>query len=113
MGQSIEPVQESAAKLMQSGIGQLHLRLDPGCPRDAVAGCLSGYVVEQRRLSDPGLVANQQRRASPFTQVADDAVELGGLTMPPDQLTHVHHERDPSRQFPAVPEVRRLIEYAS
>ena len=51
----LEPVEQRPAQLMQTGEGQLHVRLDPHRPDDGGIRRRRDQVVQQRRLSDPGL----------------------------------------------------------
>jgi hypothetical protein len=66
---------------MQSGERQLHLGLNPGDPRDAEAGRLLSAVVQERRLTDARLAADDQHRALAATDILQEPVErlsLGG-----------------------------------
>jgi hypothetical protein len=60
---------------MQSGERQLHLGLDAGDPGDAKSGCLSSAVVQEGRLADARLAADDQNRALAATDVVQQAVE--------------------------------------
>src|SRR5215216_5603279 len=60
---------------MQSGERQLHLGLDPGDPRDAETGCLPCAVVQERRLTDARLAADDQDRAVAGADVLQQPVE--------------------------------------
>src|SRR5215211_205755 len=60
---------------MQAGERQLHLGLDPGDPRDAETGCLPRAVMQQRRLADARLAADDQDRALAGPDVLQQPVE--------------------------------------
>jgi hypothetical protein len=60
---------------MQSGERQLHLGLNPGDPRDAEAGRLPSAVVQESRLADARLAADDQDRALAAANVCRQPVE--------------------------------------
>ena len=60
---------------MQPGERQLHLGLDAGDPRDAEAGRLPRAVVQERRLADARLPADDQDRALAAADVLQQPVE--------------------------------------
>ena len=62
-GQAIEPVQHRRAQLVQPGEGELHLRLGAARPDDTTSRRASLQVVQQRRLADPRLAAQDQNLA--------------------------------------------------
>src|SRR5215207_5147757 len=70
-----EPTQHRRAELMQSGERQLDLGLDPGDPRDAETGCLPRAVMQERRLADARLAADDQDRALAGADVLQQPVE--------------------------------------
>jgi hypothetical protein len=55
--QAVQAVQERSAELVQSGVGQLHLGLSTGQPRNAATAGARFEVVEQRRLAYAGLAS--------------------------------------------------------
>ena len=72
---SVEPVEHRRAELMQPRERQLHLGLDAGEPRDAEARRLPGAMVQQRRLADARLAADDQHRALAAAHVLQQPVE--------------------------------------
>ena len=74
-GQCLEPVEHRRAQLMQAGEGELHLGLDARDPGDAALRGLLGDVLQQRRLADPGLAAQDQHRALPRADALQQAVQ--------------------------------------
>jgi hypothetical protein len=62
-GQSVESVEHRRAQLVKPGERELHLRLDARDPGDATLRGPLGDVVQQRRLADPRLTAQQQHCA--------------------------------------------------
>ena len=66
--QSFHVAERGTKKLVQAGERQLRLRLDPASSEDAhVAGSLP-RILEQRRLADPGLSAQNERAAPRSTR---------------------------------------------
>jgi hypothetical protein len=74
-----EPAEHRRAELMQSRERQLHLGLDPGDPRDPEAGRLTRAVVQQGRLADTCLPADDQDRTLAAAHVLQQPVELLAL----------------------------------
>ena len=74
-GQCLEPVEHGRAQLMQPGEGELHLRLDARDPCDATLRGPLGDVLQQRRLADPRLAAQDLHRALPRADPLQLAVQ--------------------------------------
>ena len=85
LGKRAEPVEHRRAELMQPRERQLHLGLDAGDPRDAKAGRLPGAVVQERRLADARLAADDQHRALAAADVLQQPVERLTLAGAPQQ----------------------------
>ena len=71
---SIEPVEHRRAELVQRREGQLHLGLDAGDPRDTEARRLPGAMVQEGRLADARLAADDQDG----TLAAPDVLQAAG-----------------------------------
>ena len=80
-----EPTEHRRAELMQSRERQLHLGLDPGDPGDAEARRLPSAMVQQRRLADARLAADDQHCALPAADVLQQPVERLALAGSPQQ----------------------------
>ena len=63
-GQLVHLLQVRPAELVQAGVGELDLGLDADGPADPAAGRAVEDVLQQRRLADPGLAAQNQRPGS-------------------------------------------------
>jgi hypothetical protein len=85
IGQAVESIEEGTADLVQSGVGELHLGLSTGRPRNAVITSAGFEVVEQGRLADPGLASHDEHLALPGAGARDQTVEGGTLAMPAEQ----------------------------
>ena len=73
--QRLQTVGQRRAQVMQTGERELHLRLHAGRPCDATSGGLPGDVFQQRRLADPRLAAQHQRRALADSDALQQPVE--------------------------------------
>ena len=85
LGKRVEPAEHRRAELMQPRERQLHLGLDPGDPRDAEARRLPRAVVQERRLADARLAAEDQHRALAAAHVLQQPVERLALAGSPQQ----------------------------
>ena len=79
--QPLEPVEQRRAQLMQAGERQLHLGLHPAARATVRSGRGRDEVLEQRRLADPGLAAQDQRAALAPAE-RRDATRPAGRTRP-------------------------------
>src|SRR5262249_6706843 len=71
LGQSLPQIEHRRAELMEACVRELHLVLDPCRSRDATPGSALHDVVQERRLADAGLAADDQDLAvtrSPLLQ---------------------------------------------
>jgi hypothetical protein len=82
---SAAPVEHRRAELMQSRERQLHLGLDAGDARDAKARRLPSAVVQEGRLADARLPAEDQHRALAAADVLQQPVERLTLAGSPHQ----------------------------
>lgn len=64
---------------MQARVRELHLRLDADGTRDAKPGRSLREKVQQRRLANPGLAAQDQHRALPCTDARQQPFQRGAL----------------------------------
>ena len=74
-----------SAQLMETGVGQLHLRLHPHRPDDRQIRRRRDQVFQQRRLPDPSLAAQHQRLALAAADRRDQVVEQRALARPATQ----------------------------
>jgi hypothetical protein len=84
-GQPPEPVEHRRAQLVQSGERELHLRLDARRPRDAAPRGAPGGVLQQRRLADPRLAAQDQHPALTGPDALHQTVQRLALAPPAEQ----------------------------
>ena len=92
--QRVDPVEQRAAELMETGVSELHLRLDPHRSENGQVRRRPDQVLEQRRLADPSLTAHHQRGTLSPADRTDQRVEQRALVGPTEQ------SRLP--QFPSV-----------
>jgi hypothetical protein len=78
----LEPVEQWPAQLVQTGEGQLHVRLHALRPEDRHVRSRHDQVVQQRGLPDPGLAPHHQRPALAAVDRRDQIVEQGALARP-------------------------------
>ena len=81
--QPVELAEHRRAQLMQPGERELHLRLNPRDPGDATLRGPLGDVLQQRRLADPRLAAQDLHRALPRTDALQLAVQCLALDASP------------------------------
>jgi hypothetical protein len=72
-------IQHGGAELMETAVGQLHLRLDADCPRNMPATDPVGYVAQQRTLADAGLPAQDHDLAVIGEHIGQEPVEFIAL----------------------------------
>jgi hypothetical protein len=60
-GKPRSPIEQRCAQLLQAGVRQLHLRLNPHRPNDGQLRRRLDQVLQQRRLPDPSLPSQNQR----------------------------------------------------
>src|SRR5439155_9660316 len=72
-------------ELEQAGERDLGLRFDPAGAQDAHALRPPGGVLEQRRLSDPGLADEDEHAASAGARIREDPFERLPLPIPTEQ----------------------------
>ena len=95
-GQRVQELQHRRAELLQPGVSELHLRLRARRSHDAAAGRLVHQILQQRRLTDPCLPAQDEHRASSRAQASQQLIQRFALATPPEQLAAritVCHER--------------------
>jgi hypothetical protein len=95
-GQSLKPVQQRRAQLVQPGEGQLHLRLHTGCTRDAAPCHLGDKVIQQGGFADARLTAYHQRCTVAGTNSFDQVVKRLAFIAPVLQ-----HQQAPPAASPA------------
>jgi hypothetical protein len=77
--QQVQPIEEWRAQLMQSGERELHLRLDSSRPCYANIYRSCGDVLQERRLADTGLTAENENAALAAPKRIEEPVEGGAL----------------------------------
>ena len=70
---------------MKAGERELHLGLDARRSRDPAPRCRLQDVLQQRRLADPGLAAQDQHRALSRPRLLQLKVQRLALAAPPTQ----------------------------
>ena len=81
-----QAVQHRRQQLVQPGVGQLHLRLDPGRMRYPAARRLLAQVVQQRRLAHARFAAHHQGAALACTYRVQEPVQHVAFPAPAQQL---------------------------
>jgi hypothetical protein len=84
--QPVEVVQHGRAELVESGVGQLHLRLDADGSRNMPASDLAGQVAQQRTLARPSLAPQDDDPAPAGEHVAHQPVERLTLAAASEEL---------------------------
>ena len=95
-GQPLEMVEHGRAELVESAVGELHLRLDSHGLRDVPAGDTAGEVGEQSALSDAGLSAQHDDAAATVERVGQEPVERFTFGTTSQEL----HRRPPYKRAP-------------
>jgi hypothetical protein len=83
--QRVKPVKKRPAQLMETGEGQLHVRLHAHRPHDGEVGCRRNQILQQRGLSDPSLALQHQRPALAPANRRDQVVQQRALGAPTPQ----------------------------
>jgi hypothetical protein len=83
--QSLQPVEQWGAELMQTGERQLHLGLHAGHAGDTTSGRAVTQVVQERGLAHARLAAQDQDPALPGAHVFQEPVEHLALSVPAAQ----------------------------
>jgi hypothetical protein len=86
----VEVVQHRGAQLMQSGEGQLHLRVHTGRPRYPASARPFGQIIEQHRLAHARIAAYHQHPALPRPDRVDQPVEHVAFAVPVGQPRRSH-----------------------
>ena len=84
-GQPLEPVEHRCTQLMQPRERELHLRLNPRDPGDPTPRRALGDVLQQRRLADARLAAQDLHRTLPRTDALQLTIQRLALVAPPSQ----------------------------
>ena len=85
-GQPVQMAQHRRAELVQAGVGQLHLRLDAGGPRDMPADHPVGQVPQQRALTHARLAPQDDDPAPARERVGHEPVERLTLAAASEEL---------------------------
>ena len=85
-GQTVEEIEHRRAQLVQSGEGQLHLRLDAGGAHDPTARRARRHVVQQRGLADAGFAMDDERSALTGSKGLDELFEHAAFGAASDQF---------------------------
>jgi hypothetical protein len=80
-----KPIEHRAAQLIQTRVGQLHLRLHAHCPHDRATVGRLNQVLHQRGLPDPGLPPQNQRPTLAASDVLEQPVQHSAFAGPPEQ----------------------------
>ncbi len=84
-GQPVHPVKQREEQLVDAGEAQALLGLDGRRPEDLQVGGAMDGVVQQRRLPDPGLPAQDQHSAHPSAHAVQQLVQRLLLGMAVDE----------------------------
>jgi hypothetical protein len=76
-------MEQRRAQLMKARVRELHLRFDAGRPDDAEIRRGAHEIVEQRRLSNAGLAADDERAPFARVDIGEDSVQRAALIAPP------------------------------
>jgi hypothetical protein len=85
-GEPVEVVQQGRAQLVETAVGQLHLRLHANGPGDLPAGDPVGQVAQQGALAHPRLPAQDGDAALPGEDVGHELVERCTLGTASEEL---------------------------
>ena len=99
---SDDPVQERLAELMETGVSEFHLGLDPCSPGDPARAAACHERLQQRGLADAGLTADDQNLAPARPRGVDQSVQYGDLPLPAAQFTIRHAPRAVTRAPPSI-----------
>ena len=84
-GESIEPLEQRHAKLMQCREGKLHLGLDPGGADRPHVRRRCHRILKQCGFADPGLALEHEDPAAPCPRALEQAGEDGAFLLPTAQ----------------------------
>jgi hypothetical protein len=87
-GEQVEPAEHLPAELVQTGEGELHLRLYAGGSRQPEARRRPHRVVEKRGLADPRRATHEQSAALPRAGGSEQLVDRLALATPALQRDH-------------------------
>ena len=87
LGEAIQPIEHRRTQLMEAGVCQLHLRLHADGANDVEILRRLDEVLEQGRLTDPGLASQDERSAFALPDSGDRGLEHGGLIGPPAETS--------------------------
>src|SRR4051794_459816 len=76
-----EAAEHARTQRVQAGERKLHLRLDTGRPRDPASVARFRQVLQQRRLADSGLAAEDQNATLTGAHSRDEPTEHFALTV--------------------------------
>ena len=82
VGQPLGPIQQRRTQLVQTGEGQLHLRLSRRGASHATPGSPADEVIQQRRLAHSGLTDHQQRSALACPNSRNQTIQRPALPTP-------------------------------
>jgi hypothetical protein len=77
-----QTIQQWRAQLMKRRKGQLHFRLDAGCPDHGQIVCGVDHVREQRRLPDSGLAHHHHHAAASAARAVQHSIQYRALFSP-------------------------------
>ena len=83
--ESLEPLEQRHAELVQRREGKLHLGLHPGGANPPHVRGRAHRMLQQRRLADPGLALQHEDPAAPTPRALEQPVEDGALVSPTAQ----------------------------
>jgi hypothetical protein len=81
--QALQAIEHWRAQLLKPGVRKLHLGLHAGGPRHLEPGGLSDHVLQQGRLTDPGLTAYDEYPALTTADRLQQPVQYFTLAAPP------------------------------
>jgi hypothetical protein len=83
--ETLEAIQHSCQQLMQCGEGELHLRLDARCTRQATSRRLLDHVFQQCRLAHARLATHHERPALTSANRFDQPIQHVALDAPANE----------------------------
>jgi hypothetical protein len=86
----VEVIQHRGAQLMQSGKGQLQLRLNAGGPRYPASARPFGQIIQQHRLAHARIAAHHQHPALTRPDRVNQPVEHAAFAVPVGQPHRIH-----------------------
>ena len=93
--ESLQPVEQRGAELVQAGERELHLGLDADGPSDLAVRSRVQQIRQQRGLADARLASHDEDAALPGTDALQEPIQHLTLAAPPTQLRPriVHRRR--------------------